>query len=48
MTLSNHILVLSNRSFVQQQLHSVFGDPYPAARRPSFWRGWGFPEPVAP
>ena len=48
MTLSNHILVLSNPGFVQQQLHSVFGDPCPPARRPSFWRGWGFQEPAAP
>ncbi len=38
---ANHILALSERAFVRQQVRSVFCAGTCDSRRPSFWRGWG-------
>ncbi|HEY0164901.1 MAG TPA: hypothetical protein VGB39_05965 [Sphingomicrobium sp.] len=38
------ILALSQPDFVRTQVRSMFSVGQPA-RRESFWRSWGFPEP---
>ena len=38
------ILALSQPDFVRTQVRSMFSAGQPA-RRESFWRSWGFPEP---
>ena len=39
-----HILALSQPEFVRTQVRTMFGGGQ-SARRESFWRSWGFPEP---
>ena len=38
------ILALSQPDFVRTQVRTMFSAGQPA-RRESFWRSWGFPEP---